>query len=348
MKRIIVTMLLLSLLGLVVPLSAKTTVTKEAWDLAHTLAKQYLRTDYTWFYSDAIALIGGLKVYELTGEEEYLRIVQEWAAGFHSSQIPTGHVDKDMPALVMLELYRLTGDTQYLHLAYRSVIDLVGGTDTIMKHSRFWADDLYMTCPLVALAGVLLQRDSYLTLVVNQLTAYTEALQKDNGLFQHTQDSAFSWGRANGWVAVALVEVLKTIPEDFPGYRTLLAMYQDFMMSILPYQDEAGMWHQLIDHPESYAETSSTAMFVYALAAGYNHRWAPEAMLEAFKEAALAGFAGLQAKLDDQGQLTNVCIGTNVGYTLEYYLTRPTRTGDLHGVAPLMWACTEIARLEGQ
>lgn len=348
LKRKLLTILLLLVLALAAPLSAQTSVSQQAWDLAYVLAEKYLRTDYTWFYSDAIALSGGLKVYELTDDAKYLQLVVEWADRFYPHQIPTGHVDRNMPALIVLELCRLTGDPQYLRLAYRSVIDLVGGATTIMYHSRFWADDLYMVCPLVTLAGVLLEREHYLALVVNEFTAYTATLQKENGLFQHTQDSAFSWGRANGWVATAFVEVLKYMPQDYPGWATLLKLYQDYMLTILRYQDEGGMWHQLIDYPESYPETSSTAMFVYALAAGYNHGWAPEGFREAFREAALAGFAGLLARIDHHGQLTDVCIGTNVGYTLDYYLTRPTKAGDLHGVAPLMWACVEIAQLEGQ
>ncbi len=38
-------------------------------------------------------------------------------------------------------------------------------------------------------------------------------------------------------------------------------------------QDPDGMWHQLIDEPASYKETSGTAMFTYAMLVGVKHGW---------------------------------------------------------------------------
>ena len=42
---------------------------------------------------------------------------------------------------------------------------------------------------------------------------------------------------------------------------------------IIAYQDAQGMWHQLLDKPDSYPETSCTAMFVIAIARGVNRGW---------------------------------------------------------------------------
>ena len=57
--------------------------------------------------------------------------------------------------------------------------------------------------------------------------------------------------------------------------------------------------------------------------------------------------------IDAQGNIDDVCIGTNkaeqeVGPDLQkqydYYLARPRHTGDLHGEAPVLWTATALLR----
>ena len=38
-------------------------------------------------------------------------------------------------------------------------------------------------------------------------------------------------------------------------------------------QSGKGLWHQLLDRPDSYLETSCTAMFSYSMAKGVNRGW---------------------------------------------------------------------------
>jgi rhamnogalacturonyl hydrolase YesR len=37
------------------------------------------------------------------------------------------------------------------------------------------------------------------------------------------------------------------------------------MNALLKYQSESGMWRQIVDDPEAWEESSSTAMFTYAI-----------------------------------------------------------------------------------
>jgi len=50
---------------------------------------------------------------------------------------------------------------------------------------------------------------------------------------------------------------------------------------------------------------------------------------------------GLKSKLDTDGRLRDVCVGTGQSQDAGYYLERPRVTGDLHGQAPLLWLCAE-------
>jgi unsaturated rhamnogalacturonyl hydrolase len=40
----------------------------------------------------------------------------------------------------------------------------------------------------------------------------------------------------------------------------------------------------------------------------------------------------------------DVCVGTNKGFTVQYYMDRERRVGDLHGQAPLLWCASALLR----
>jgi hypothetical protein len=44
------------------------------------------------------------------------------------------------------------------------------------------------------------------------------------------------------------------------------------------------------------------------------------------------------------GNVRNVCAGTNKGDSTEYYLKRPRNVGDLHGQAPILWCASALLR----
>jgi rhamnogalacturonyl hydrolase YesR len=122
------------------------------------------------------------------------------------------------------------------------------------------------------------------------------------------------------------------------------------MTSLLRYQGDDGLWRQLIDHTEAWAETSSTGMFTFAMISGVKNGWLPA---KTYGPAARKAWLGLVKHLDAQANVTDVCVGTNkanaeVGSDpaaqLKYYLARDRHTGDLHGQAPLLWSATALMR----
>ena len=48
--------------------------------------------------------------------------------------------------------------------------------------------------------------------------------------------------------------------------------------------------------------------------------------------------------IDQNSDMTQVCEGTNKLNNLDYYLNRQRRTGDFHGMEPILWAATELMR----
>ena len=48
--------------------------------------------------------------------------------------------------------------------------------------------------------------------------------------------------------------------------------------------------------------------------------------------------------IDQNGDVPNVCEGTNKLNDVDYYLARKRRTVDFHGLAPALWAATAMRR----
>jgi rhamnogalacturonyl hydrolase YesR len=113
------------------------------------------------------------------------------------------------------------------------------------------------------------------------------------------------------------------------------------MKALLKYQDKDGMWHQLIDQSDAWPETSSTAMFTFAMITGVKNGWLDAKI---YATAARKGWLGLVSYLDTNADLRNICEGTGKKNDKQYYYDRKKMTGDLHGQAPVMWCATAFLR----
>jgi unsaturated rhamnogalacturonyl hydrolase len=113
------------------------------------------------------------------------------------------------------------------------------------------------------------------------------------------------------------------------------------MKALVNFQGRDGMWRQLIDHPEAWPETSSSGMFTFALITGVKNGWLEP---DIYGPAARKAWLALVGYIDQNADMTSICVGTNKKNDLDYYLTRPRRTGDFHGQAPVLWAASALLR----
>lgn len=305
------------------------------------------RSDIT--YQMVCARYGALIFADATGDKELLaRMEKAYQPFLSGKQKPlSGHVDYNVFGIVPFELYRQTGNKEYLTLAKKLADDEFKSArpDGLSDYTRFWVDDMYMVGSLQTQAYKSLKDPVYLDRAFNQLLAYDEKLQQSNGLFYHTPDSHFFWGRGNGWAAASMAELLLAAPEDHPKRAALLANYQKMMKALLGCQDPAGLWHQLLDEPASYIETSCSGMFTFAMATGVRKGWLER---ETYLPAVNKAWAALPSYLDANGNIKNVCVGTGALNNKQYYLDRPRKTGDLHGQAGFLWAATGVYLLHAE
>jgi rhamnogalacturonyl hydrolase YesR len=211
-----------------------------------------------------------------------------------------------------------------------------------------WADDLFMSVPFLLQLAKATGKRSYYDEATKQAINFKHYLwNKNTGLYRHgwfgtTQTaSAVHWGRANGWIAWAAAELLSALPMQHPLYKTVLKNFQEQMRSLLPYQAEDGMWHQVLDNPSSYEETSCTAMFVLALARGVRMGWLPAT----FAQQAKKGWQAVAAHITPDGIVKGICRGTEIGADQQFYMDRKTMDNDPRGMGAVLVAGIEISKL---
>ena len=256
---------------------------------------------------------------------------------------PAAHVDYRVFGALPLEIYFVNKDPRLLELG-KGLADKQWETTTpdgITTEARYWIDDMYMITMVQVQTFRATGDRKYLDRAATAMVAYLDKLQQPNGLFFHAPDSQFFWGRGNGWMAAGAAELLRALPESHPNRARVLAGYRTMMATLLKLQGEDGLWRQLLDHPESWPETSGTGMFTFAMVTGVRNGWLDE---QTYAPAARKGWLGLVKYIDEQGNVREVCAGTNKGPTVQYYIDRPRNVGDLHGQAPVLWSASALLR----
>lgn len=216
-----------------------------------------------------------------------------------------------------------------------------------------WADDMFMGIPFLVHASLLAttpaEKKALMDDAVNQIFAFNKQVwDSEYNLYRQTQYSDRKvkipfWSRANGWGIWAVTEVLHYLPKTHPRYAALLTHYKAHVDGLLKYQNrETGFWHNLIDKPDSYQETSGTAIFAMAMARGINNGWLNRKKYEPF---AIKAWGAVASAVDADGTLHGTCIGTNMSENEKDYYTRPVADDDTHGIFPVIFAGMEVDKM---
>ena len=303
----------------------------------------------TLHYSEAATWYGAFTFAHLTHDEALqAKLVQRFEPLMpgqpEAARIPIRrHVDDSIFGIIPLEIGIETKDSKYLTYG-QSWADRQWENpqpDGLSAETRYWVDDMYMLTILQLEAFRATGDKKYLDRDALEMVSYLDKLQQPNGLFFHAPDVPFFWGRGDGWVAAGMAEMLCDLPQDHPQRARILKGYKTMMAALLKYQGKDGMWRQLIDKDDAWPESSSSAMFTFAMITGVKSGW-----LDAFTygPAARKAWIAVTGYIDQNNDLTSVCEGTGKKNDLEYYYERKRRTGDFHGQAPILWAASALLR----
>ncbi len=338
-----------------------------------------------WNYIDGCMITAVLSLYEMTGEKKYLDFADSFVGFFvqEDGSIKTYdpaeyNLDNINPSKNLFKLFDLTGKEKYRKAmdTARSQLDTMPRTKAgnfwhkKIYPNQVWLDGLYMAQPFYMeyekrynkLQGCL---DSF------RQFKNVEELMKDpaTGLYYHGYDESREmywadndtgrspnfWLRALGWFTVALVDTAEAMDESmYYEYRYLQTMLENLANALIPFQDESGMFYQVVDKkddPRNYLETSGTALIAYGLLKGVRLGYLPKR----FEDMGKRAFDGITEKYlgrNDDGtpKLGGICLVAGLGGeqhrdgSLEYYFSEPVVENEAKGVAPLLLAYTEILR----
>jgi unsaturated rhamnogalacturonyl hydrolase len=322
---------------------------------SHT-GDSYGGAGYAWTF----AYFGSLQFTKTTGDsstnDTLIKAFEPYAAG--SKQSPdnsaTATVDDRAFGDLPLEIFLQNADARCktLGLARADTQWARTTSDGITSDARYWIDDMYMITGLQVYAYRATKDSKYLDRAAKTMIAYFGALQQSDGLFWHTKQSKAYWGRANGWVASGMTELLLELPAGTTR-DTIMAGYKKQMDGLLPLQiasgNDAGCWRQVLNVSSAQAESSCTAMFTFALVTGVRNGWLTDAK---YITAARNGWIALGNKTNSTGMLDRVCPGTgqapagDLASQQKFYTSITLGSNDQHGQAPLLWTANALLRAD--
>lgn len=216
-------------------------------------------------------------------------------------------------------------------------------------YNTVWLDDMYMGIPCLAWYGKLSSKKEYYDEALKQVQLFKKRMWvPEKKLFRHgwveemPTHPCYPWGRANGWAILTLCEVLDALPADYPGRDEVLDLLRQHIEGLCSLQDKTGLWHQLLDRPDTYLETSATAIYTYCLAHAINEGW-----IDALTYGAqtILAWNATATKVNEQGQVVGTCVGSGMGFDPAFYSYRPVHVMAAHGYGPVIWAGGEIIRM---
>lgn len=237
---------------------------------------------------------------ELTGNQEYIRICDEWSRWIMDPE----------NGLIR------TGDGAFQHMITGDPND-----------GQILIDTLFMTVLFLTKAGVYFKRPEYIEEAKKQFLIHIKYLyDRHSGLFFHGWDfngrhnyGAVRWGRGNGWYTCGIVDFLDMVPLEEGIKQYLLDTMRSQVQALASLQADDGMWHTVLDDASSYVETSCTAAFGYGILKAVRKGYLEPEYLPVGRKALEA----VLARIDAGGVVLEVSYGTPVGNDAQFYKDIP-------------------------
>jgi unsaturated rhamnogalacturonyl hydrolase len=368
-----------------IPTPLKAAYVSNSWAtrMAASALSTYSPDKWSWQYEHGLFVDALARAGAVTGETRFEGFAKDWvdhfvtpAGDIRTYRLDDFNLDQINPGKLLFPLYRRTSDERYanaLKLLRKQIQSQPRTASAGLWHKKIypfqmWLDGIYMAAPFcAAYASTFDEPDLFDDVVYQCILIEQHTRDPRSGLLYHGWDESRSqkwadpqtgcssqfWGRAMGWYAMALVDVLELLPESHSGYSTLVTILDRLAYALLRVQDAStGLWYQVVDQPHSagnYRETSVSAMLVYAFAKAVRKGY----LAADYRFAAQRAYRGLlenMIKVDARGVLTleGTCSVAGLGGepyrdgSYEYYIAEPTAANDFKGVGPFILAALEM------
>jgi rhamnogalacturonyl hydrolase YesR len=353
------------------------TVPAPDWSVAvagSTMSRFTPGTLGSWSYTRGLYLYGQYLVYQRTRDPRYLQYIKDWADRFVDASgnisVTFNNLDSMQSGNILLLLYKETGQVRYRTAAQkiRDRLDTYPRTTdggfwhgTTREH-QLWGDGAFMVVPFLARFGQIVGDTSYVDdEAARQLIVYGSHLQTQLGILKHAYDESRtqtwadpvtglapeSWCRAVGWYGMAEIEALEALPATHPQRPALLSILRNLVAGYVQFQDPVtGRWFQVVDkgsRSDNWTETSCSSMYTFVISRAVERGYVDPSL----KAAATKGYQGVLAKVslgnDGLANITDICVGTNVG-DYAFYIARTRATNDFHGLGAFLIMNEQLIR----
>ena len=192
-------------------------------------------------------------------------------------------LDDAVSGMALIDLHQITGDEKYKQAAdeiarflFHHETDQAGSLlyRPKQKNGYIFADMIGMVCPFLCKYGSTYGDMNAINLAVTQVQNFVEfgmdpktnlpyhGYQYENGI----KYGIIGWGRAVGWLLMGMSESLAYIEATRPSYEIIKQAYRRIVDKVEAYQRENGLYSWQLEAKEGPADTSATAMILYAIA----------------------------------------------------------------------------------
>lgn len=170
---------------------------------------------------------------------------------------------------------------------------------------QIWSDFNYMLPPFLAVAK------KYEEAVKQIEGTFSYLWNPDKKLLSHMWDcekNEFArkecWGVGNGWSAAGLTRVINMLPNSMMKEKNKLINYvKDIIDGCLAHIREDGLFHNIVDDPNSFIETNLSQMLAYTIYRGIKSGW----LDKSYKMYADKMRTAAHSKVDNLGLVQGVC-----------------------------------------
>lgn len=292
-----------------------------------------------WEWPQGVGLYGMFQYYRESKEEACLAYLIAWYEKQFEKGLPEKNVNTMAPMLTLAFLYEETKIERYLELCRewaKWVMEEMprtqeGGLQHIVtgqsNDQQLWDDTIFMTVLFLGKMGMLLENKEYQEESCYQFMLHVKYLQdRHTGLWFHgwsfLEKSHFAgalWARGNCWITAAIPEYIEMMNLKGAKKKFLVQALQSQAEALRKLQSKSGMWHTLLDDPDSYTETSATAGFAYGILKAVRLSLLDRSFMETAQKAVKA----VQEHIGEDGTVSQVSYGTGMGRDLAHYREIP-------------------------
>lgn len=210
-----------------------------------------------------------------------------------------------------------------------------GGYQHLVKErdniGQLWDDTLFMAALFMAAAGEMAGRQDWIDDAHAQFATHIRYLgDPATGLFFHGWTfvgrhnfARALWARGNAWVTLSIPELYRISPPRGGLDLHLRHVWNTQVCALLKMQNEDGLFHTLLDDPESPLEASGTAGIAYGILAGRKIGLLDPAAEADLYDCIDGAAVAIWQRIGPDGLLSDVSDGTPMGDTLAFYRDIP-------------------------